>query len=258
MWSPMVELVSDREFATGEKTKLDMLPQFQVTFSRRQHIRANVGVQVAGEQPGGTADTTRVLRPVGLVRRRVAAGVEMIRGAVCDGGWRCTRRRWSAGREGNPAAAAEIPHIGPVHRMPQRAVDAIRRGHLDRLRLARRIMANSSRDPYWQAGVRREVLDHPCVQGRHRRRVFEVPHADPAIRGEAERTTRRESSRICRSPPMRRRAGRQRTECPAPSATRSAVKGWDQRKLQRRIRDGSARRGRRPCGVRSVSDRKGS
>src|SRR5215831_1813944 len=27
------------------------------------------------------------------------------------------------------------------------------------------IMANSSRDPYWQAGIRRETLDHPTAKG---------------------------------------------------------------------------------------------
>jgi hypothetical protein len=46
MWTPMVELLADRELATGEKTNWDLLPQFQVTLSRRQHIRANVGVRV--------------------------------------------------------------------------------------------------------------------------------------------------------------------------------------------------------------------
>ena len=46
MWTPMVELLADRELATGEKTNWDLVPQFQVTLSRRQHVRANVGVRV--------------------------------------------------------------------------------------------------------------------------------------------------------------------------------------------------------------------
>ena len=46
MWSPMVELVADREFAPGARTSLDILPQFQVTLNRRQHVRVNVGWQV--------------------------------------------------------------------------------------------------------------------------------------------------------------------------------------------------------------------
>jgi hypothetical protein len=44
-WSPMVELLADRELAVGEKINWDIVPQFQVTLSRRQHIRANVGLR---------------------------------------------------------------------------------------------------------------------------------------------------------------------------------------------------------------------
>jgi hypothetical protein len=43
MWTPMVELLADRELASGEKINWDIVPQFQVTLSRRQHIRASVG-----------------------------------------------------------------------------------------------------------------------------------------------------------------------------------------------------------------------
>jgi hypothetical protein len=44
-WSPMVELLADRELATGERINWDIVPQFQVTLNRRQHIRANVGLR---------------------------------------------------------------------------------------------------------------------------------------------------------------------------------------------------------------------
>jgi mono/diheme cytochrome c family protein len=44
-WSPMVELLADREFETGAKTDWDIVPQFQVTLSRRQHVRANIGIR---------------------------------------------------------------------------------------------------------------------------------------------------------------------------------------------------------------------
>jgi mono/diheme cytochrome c family protein len=43
-WSPMVELLGKREFAGGEPALWDVVPQMQVTLSRRQHIMANVGV----------------------------------------------------------------------------------------------------------------------------------------------------------------------------------------------------------------------
>jgi hypothetical protein len=52
MWTPMVELLADRELATGEKTNWDLLPQLQVTLSRRQHIRANVGVRLPANDFG--------------------------------------------------------------------------------------------------------------------------------------------------------------------------------------------------------------
>jgi hypothetical protein len=45
-WSPMIEVLADRELAQREKVNWDLLPQFQVTLSRRQHIRANIGVRI--------------------------------------------------------------------------------------------------------------------------------------------------------------------------------------------------------------------
>ena len=46
LWSPMVELLADREFASGERVNWDIVPQIQVTLSRRQHVRANVGLRL--------------------------------------------------------------------------------------------------------------------------------------------------------------------------------------------------------------------
>jgi mono/diheme cytochrome c family protein len=45
-WTPMVELLADRELAPGATTNWDLVPQFQVTLSTRQHIRASVGVRL--------------------------------------------------------------------------------------------------------------------------------------------------------------------------------------------------------------------
>jgi hypothetical protein len=52
-WTPMVEFLADRDFKTGAATKWDVLPQFQVTLSRRQHIRADIGVRVPVNQTAG-------------------------------------------------------------------------------------------------------------------------------------------------------------------------------------------------------------
>jgi len=46
LWSPMLEVVSERDFAEGARANVDLIPQFQVTLNRRQHIRVNVGLQV--------------------------------------------------------------------------------------------------------------------------------------------------------------------------------------------------------------------
>src|SRR5581483_122072 len=43
---PMTELLFDRDLQTGAKTNFDVLPEFQVTLSRRQHVRADIGVRV--------------------------------------------------------------------------------------------------------------------------------------------------------------------------------------------------------------------
>jgi mono/diheme cytochrome c family protein len=45
-WSPMVELLGSRAFLDGHRNQWDVVPQVQVTLSRRQHIMANVGVRI--------------------------------------------------------------------------------------------------------------------------------------------------------------------------------------------------------------------
>jgi len=45
-WSPMFEFLGQRDLMDGAKTDWDVLPQLQVTLSRRQHIRGDVGVRV--------------------------------------------------------------------------------------------------------------------------------------------------------------------------------------------------------------------
>jgi cytochrome c553 len=45
LFSPMVEFLATRDFTSGASTDWDVLPQMQVTISRRQHIRTAVGVR---------------------------------------------------------------------------------------------------------------------------------------------------------------------------------------------------------------------
>jgi hypothetical protein len=53
LWSPMVEFLANRNLATGAVTYWDTVPQIQVTLSRRQHIRANVGVRIPTTNTAG-------------------------------------------------------------------------------------------------------------------------------------------------------------------------------------------------------------
>jgi mono/diheme cytochrome c family protein len=46
LWSPMVEFLGARDLVDNAKMNWDVLPQMQVTISRRQHIRANLGFRV--------------------------------------------------------------------------------------------------------------------------------------------------------------------------------------------------------------------
>lgn len=44
-WSPMAEILADRELETDARTNWDIVPQIQVTLNKRQHVRLNVGVR---------------------------------------------------------------------------------------------------------------------------------------------------------------------------------------------------------------------
>jgi mono/diheme cytochrome c family protein len=45
LWTPMVEILADRELETGTRTNWDVVPQIQVALNRRQHVRVNVGIR---------------------------------------------------------------------------------------------------------------------------------------------------------------------------------------------------------------------
>jgi len=45
-WTPMLEVLAGRELESDAATHWDLVPQFQVTLNRRQHVMANVAVRV--------------------------------------------------------------------------------------------------------------------------------------------------------------------------------------------------------------------
>jgi mono/diheme cytochrome c family protein len=58
-WSPIIELLAARELGAGASTHWDVLPQMQVSLSRRQHVLVNAGVQVPITDRDGRS--TRIL-----------------------------------------------------------------------------------------------------------------------------------------------------------------------------------------------------
>lgn len=53
LWAPMLEAVMSRDLKKAMSTNVDLVPQMQVTLSRRQHVRANLGVQVPVNHTAG-------------------------------------------------------------------------------------------------------------------------------------------------------------------------------------------------------------
>src|SRR5229473_5247969 len=53
LWSPMFEFVGARNLVDNAKVNWDVVPQMQVTISRRQHVRANLGVRVPVNNTSG-------------------------------------------------------------------------------------------------------------------------------------------------------------------------------------------------------------
>ena len=46
LWTPMFEFIANRDLIDAARTNWDVLPQMQVTISRRQHIRADLGLRI--------------------------------------------------------------------------------------------------------------------------------------------------------------------------------------------------------------------
>ncbi len=49
-WTPMIEVLGARPLASGAESEWDVVPQFQVSLSKRQHILANFGVRLPTTQ----------------------------------------------------------------------------------------------------------------------------------------------------------------------------------------------------------------
>lgn len=58
-WTPIVEMLGSREFASGQSTLWDVVPQVQVSLSTRQHVLGSAGVRVPLNETG--ARSTQLL-----------------------------------------------------------------------------------------------------------------------------------------------------------------------------------------------------
>jgi mono/diheme cytochrome c family protein len=52
-WSPQLELLTTQEFVPGAKMQLDIVPQLQISLSRRQHILMSIGERIPLNDRGG-------------------------------------------------------------------------------------------------------------------------------------------------------------------------------------------------------------
>lgn len=52
-WNPMIEVLGNRDLSAGALTNWDVVPQFQVTLNRRQHIRAALGLRLPMNDTAG-------------------------------------------------------------------------------------------------------------------------------------------------------------------------------------------------------------
>ena len=53
LWSPMFEFIANRDLVDSAKTDWDVLPQIQVTISKRQHIRGDIGLRIPATNTAG-------------------------------------------------------------------------------------------------------------------------------------------------------------------------------------------------------------
>jgi hypothetical protein len=61
-WTPMVEVLGKREIADGEEALWDVVPQVQISLSKRQHILFSIGVQLpVNERAGRSAQVLTYL-----------------------------------------------------------------------------------------------------------------------------------------------------------------------------------------------------
>jgi hypothetical protein len=54
-WTPMIEVIADRDLESGAKTNWDLVPQVQIPLSKRMHILGSVGLRLPVNNTAGRA-----------------------------------------------------------------------------------------------------------------------------------------------------------------------------------------------------------
>ena len=55
-WSPMMEVIADRDLVSGATTNWDIVPQMQIPLSKRMHILGSIGFRIPVNNTGGPAE----------------------------------------------------------------------------------------------------------------------------------------------------------------------------------------------------------
>src|SRR5262249_26696203 len=149
----------DREHRRGSAVSGDAQPPPARPVQRR--------LRDPGHQPAGALDATRVLCARGLVRRRPSGRVEMtarhpavVTSIAAAAAILCavtTVATRAASRPPTPQFHTSDRCLACHNGLLTPSGDDVSIGYDWRASM----MANSSRDPYWQASVRRESVDHP-------------------------------------------------------------------------------------------------
>ena len=212
-------------------------PALQVTLSRRQHIMVNAGARIplTDRSERRTQIVTYLLWTGSMEGCSMAGGsaAAIVAGVLL---WGLRRARRSAGPVSppNPHGGAQPgPHFQTAENClachngltapsgEDVSIGSAWRGS---------IMANSSRDPYWQASVRREnSIDRAC--GSDRKRVLRLPHADgPNAGASTQAGTAEIFAHLPIGRPALTRIASPPMACHVQCAIRSTAKGWARRK----------------------------
>ena len=193
-WTPIVEFLADRDLETGAKTNWDIAPEIQITLNKRQHVRLNIGVRQPVNNTSGRSTQIAFYALVGLLRWRTPRGLVMrivqplliLTGILVVS---CLSQT-SRAAEAQGDSQGSVPDLRPMLRLPQRAGDFFRRGHFHRTILA------ADNDGQLRAGsllAGRRPARNPGssgIEGRNRRRMRHMPHANGPVSIEVRRERR--------------------------------------------------------------------